>query len=383
MKIKRVLFFSRGDSNNVSTWSNVPYLFCQTLEEKGIEVIRINYETCNKMCYAWNKTIFPILRLLYKNNQYEGIRTRWNNWLTWKKIQTSIVNNPDVDLCIFMGFSFYNKFNNIPSILFGDWTYELLIKDRLKRNPYFFEKKTIRQETEALTKADLVVTLFPKCKEFILENTPSCNIKWGKMNVINTLYKCDLNHKIIIKTKCESLKVLFIGRKQYIKGAELLIDSFDRLKKNKSKLKLELHIIGLEKKDFSFLSSNVYCHGFLRKDNKIERDLYYQLITTAKIFVNPTPEWGGYSSTIEAMYYYTPIIISPYRDFTEEFGHTINFGIYNKEFSIDSLTQNMTKILDLNAYDYEEMCVSAHNAVKNYTWDRYVDWILKECENLN
>ena len=40
--IKEIIFFSMGDSNKISTWSNVPFLFCKELEQKGILVRRID-----------------------------------------------------------------------------------------------------------------------------------------------------------------------------------------------------------------------------------------------------------------------------------------------------------------------------------------------------
>ena len=41
------------------------------------------------------------------------------------------------NIVFFMSLSFYNKWNKLqPSILLGDWTYEFIIKERLKRKPY-------------------------------------------------------------------------------------------------------------------------------------------------------------------------------------------------------------------------------------------------------
>ena len=59
-----------------------------------------------------------------------------------------------------------------------------------------------------------------------------------------------------------------------------------------------------------------------------EREKYYNLLKSARVLINPASKWGGYSSTIEAMYYGCPIIVSPYDDFIEEFGKLIPFGYY-------------------------------------------------------
>lgn len=34
-EIKEVIVYSNGDSNDLATWSNVPYFFCRELEKRG------------------------------------------------------------------------------------------------------------------------------------------------------------------------------------------------------------------------------------------------------------------------------------------------------------------------------------------------------------
>lgn len=376
IKFKQILFFTRGNSNDISTWSNIPYLFCKTLEEYDIKVIRVNINNSYILSKFWNKTIFKLIDVLFPNHTYEAIRTKWYNYLTYKKIEKSILDNPQVDLCIFTTFSFYNKFNNIPTLQLGDWTYEILIRERLNRKPYFFEQWFINQESEAIRKSNLTISLFPKCRDFIIKAIPDSNVKWGKLNVVNTLLNKEIDSYSIIKNKFISNKLLFIGRSHYIEGANLLIKTFIEVKKTYPLL--ELHIIGLSNNDFKELPKDVFCHGFLRKENKKECTTYYNLLLDSKIFINPTPKWGGYSSTIESMFYYTPIIISPYKDFVEEFGTNIDFGLYNEQFTIKSLKNNINSILSLDNIKYMNMCSSSHNKVKNYTWTNYVKWIIEE-----
>lgn len=56
-----------------------------------------------------------------------------------------------------MCFDFYNKFSGIPSLLFCDWTYKILVLDRKKRKPYWFEKRFCRQQATAINNAEYVV----------------------------------------------------------------------------------------------------------------------------------------------------------------------------------------------------------------------------------
>ena len=81
---------------------------------------------------------------------------------------------------------------------------------------------------------------------------------------------------------------------------------------------------------------------------------------------------------IEAMYFYTPVVVSPFDDFVQEFGEMIDFGRYNRDFSEDCIAENIKKLMDSD--DFLKTCRQAHEAVKDYTWDRYVDKVLKLCE---
>ena len=76
------------------------------------------------------------------------------------------------------------------------------------------------------------------------------------------------------------------------------------------------------------------------------------------------------SLVIEAMYYYTPVIVYPYREFVEEFGEIINFGSYVYNDSSISLLDSITSLFETNRYD--EYAKSAHIAVQDYSWHCYI-----------
>ena len=78
---------------------------------------------------------------------------------------------------------------------------------------------------------------------------------------------------------------------------------------------------------------------------------------------------GHFSSTVEAMYYYTPVIVSPYQDFVKNFGEKIDFGVYNQDFTAESIANDIKSVI--NSDNYTEMCNFAHENVKTYTWENY------------
>ena len=196
--------------------------------------------------------------------------------------------------------------------------------------------------------------------------------------MINNAYEYSVDKNQIVLNKYRSQILLFIGREGYLEGARMLVQCFQELKKQYPKL--ELHIIGLTKNNFTFLPDNVYCYGYLDKSDDKDRACYYDLLLKAKVLINPTPVWAGYSSSVEAMYFYTPVVVSYYQSFVETFGEDISFGFYLKENKSLVLSELIMSILDQEESMYIHLCDAAHNAVKSFTWDSFVDKFLEKIE---
>ncbi len=411
-KMKKIIFICSGDSKDASTWSNVPYCFSNCLERKGIELIRLNTLAPNWISNFYNYFIRKVLNVCTgKEAVYFG-RTRFRKVLTDIKIKNVVKKHSDADFCIFINCQYYNKYNSIPSLVFFDWSFEYELRKRRKIEPNFFQKRNCNQEREALTHADIVVSMFKVCAEEMNEMYPEANIRFIGGNVINDLSglrlkethpnpPClgredqtideqdhlqicssskDIYVDTLLETKAKSKKLLFIGRKTtYLEAAKKLIEAYKILKKEEDYKDFTLDIVGCATSDFSLLPEGVTCYGFLNKSDERDRKIYYDLLLNAKVLVNANPNWGAYSSTIEAMYFYTPVIVSPYKDFVEEFGTNIGFGIYNMEFSEKSLASNIEKII--TDKEYKKSCICSHERVKDYSWDNYADKLLKLMED--
>ena len=384
----RFLFFSNGDANDANVWSNVPLCFSNALENKGIIIHRIDYSMNPKFVKFYDLGVRRVLDgLTFRKLRFPYLRTtRLFKFFAERKIKKAILQQPQADLCIFMGYGFYNKWNNIPSLLFSDWTTEMDILK--KRKPNFLEKRIIRQEEEAITHAEYVVSLFPVCCEEMKKKYPKANIHYLGGNVINDLLNKSFvsrsklqvsNEKAdntiivedLVETKSKSKKLLFIGRKTtYLEAAKKLIEAYKLLKGEEVYKDLSLDIVGCASTDFDSLPEGVTCYGFLNKSEEKDRKTYYDLLLGAKVLVNANPKWGAFSSTVEAMYYYTPVIVSPYQDFVKNFGEKIDFGVYNQDFTAESVANDIKSII--NSDNYTEMCNFAHEIVKTYTWENYV-----------
>ena len=406
--MKEILFLTYGDANNANVWSNVPYCFSHSLENKGIVVHRIDYSMNPTITKLYNLVLRRILDgITFRKLRFPYLRTtRLFKFFAERKIKRAILQYPQADLCLFMGYGFYNKWNDVPSLLFSDWTTEMDIQK--KRKPNFLEKRIIRQEEEAINNAEYVISLFPVCCEEMKMKYPKANILFLGGNVINDLSglrlrethpnpPClgrenliteeqgnlqisssskDIYIDTLLETKEKSKKLLFIGRKTtYLEAAKKLIEAFTLLKQEEGYKDLSLEIVGCSASDFDSLPEGVTCYGFLNKSEERDRKIYYDLLLGAKVLVNANPKWGAFSSTVEAMYYYTPVIVSPYQDFVENFGEKIDFGVYNQDFTAESLSNDIKSVI--NSDNYTEMCNFAHESVKTYTWDNYTSKIIK------
>ena len=118
---------------------------------------------------------------------------------------------------------------------------------------------------------------------------------------------------------------------------------------------------------------NINCYGYLDKGNPTERKQYYNLVTNARILVNPSETWAAYSSTVECMYNYTPIIIKPYEAFEMDYGKENNFGIYLENTEVNTVAAAIRKIFEMTEEDYRALCLNAHEKVKDQTWDVYAE----------
>ena len=387
--MEEILFFTNGDANNANVWSNVPYCFSRALENEGITVFRVDYSMHPSFVKFYDLVLRRILdAFTFRKLRFPYLRaTRLFKFFAERKIKKAIQQHPQADLCLFMGYGFYNKWNKIPSLLFSDWTTEMDIQK--KRKPNFLEKRMIHQEEEAINKAEYVVSLFPVCCEEMKKKYPEANIHFLGGNVINDLSGIRLKRREergerreektskeifvedLIDAKAKSKRLLFIGRKTtYLGAAKKLIEAYKLLKEEEDYKDFTLDIVGCSASDFDSLPEGVTCYGFLNKSEERDRKIYYDLLLGAKVLVNANPKWGAFSSTVEAMYYYTPVIVSPYQDFVKNFGEKIDFGVYNQDFTAESIENDIKSVI--NSDYYTEMCKFAHENVETYTWENYV-----------
>jgi len=365
--------FTIGDAKKISTWSNVPYFFTKSLEEKNIRIHRVDIEENALLNVLYKYSVYIFLKLLAKNSAHTYFSSGLNYFLTNFKIRRAIKRNSRSDLLIFLTYSFStSKRDSKKIILFSDWSYLYKISTFENREPYWFERNALQREKKHINRADFVLSLFPGSKDFNLEkyNNPNCYYLGNVINSETLIHKNKL-----AELKLKSKKLLFIGNKKYLRGALDLIQSFKEIQA-RGNAEAELHIIGLNPEDTGITLNKLFYYGYLDKGYADEHTKYYSLISEARYIVNTTPGWGAFSAMTEAMYYYTPVITTAYSEFVNTYGSEIQFGAYVADNSPDALIHTLETLLDTRPDAYLAMMEQAHEKVKDFTWSNYTEKLL-------
>lgn len=368
--MKELTVFANGDSSKISTWSNVPFFFTETLLSKGIKINRVDLSPHPFLQRIYNNVYVRLLKIIFKNTSYNYFRSYIHFVHVRLRIKKAIKTNLKSEAFIFLTFSFSSGgLTKKPTIQFCDWTYEHYINYFLNRKPDFLEKLSIAREDTQIVGSDILLPLFPIVAEYMEKKFQDNNIYYLG-NVINSFFKPVKNE--ILELKRMSNKLLFVGSIKYMDGAVSLIEAFEIVKKKCPAL--TLHIIGIDRSAFKYLPDDVFCYGYLDKSIHAERELYYNLFKEAKIFINTTPKWASFSASIEAMYYYTPVVISPSDEFIKTFGEEIKFGAYCKNNSSYLIVEKIETLIKEEFY--ERLCYNAHHSVKEFTWESYIEKVV-------
>jgi glycosyltransferase involved in cell wall biosynthesis len=366
--IRRLLVVSTQDSTKLSSWSNVPFLFCQSLEEQGVELTRL---TLPGLGWMGVFVQWP-LRLL----KHLGIM-RVSTWdysrsaLYYRKARRQIdkaLKQEAVDAVLILSFSYGPSLPaKVPLYLFGDWSLSYAIECQRSRRPDRLERAAIARESRLINSASEVFVLFPLAERFLKNSLPLARTHYLG-NVINAVEQPDEGD---IGLKQKSCALLFVGKSHYLEGARQLIDAYRKLKPTLPALTLD--IVGMGREFFDELPDGVVSHGYLDKGNAVQREKYYGLLRRARLFVNPNPKWASFSAAVEAMYFYTPLVTSKYAEMEETFGKDVSFGAYYRSDGAQSLTDLLCKLL--SSANYTEMARNAHAAAKPFSWTAYVSQV--------
>ena len=367
--IRRMLVVSTQDSTKLSSWSNVPFLFCKSLEEQSIDLRRVTLPTLGWIgaLVQWPLRLLKRIGLGHEST-WDYTRSALYAWIVRRHID-QVLQHEAVDAVLVLSFSYGPSIpSKVPLYLFSDWSLSYAIECQRLRKPNLLERASICRENRLINSASAVFVLFPLAERFLKNSLPLANTHYLG-NVINAVEQPDVDD---IRLKQQSCALLFIGKSHYLEGALQLIDAYRQLKSTLPALTLD--IVGMGREFFGDLPEGVVCHGYLDKGDPAQRAKYYGLLRNARLFVNPNPKWASFSAALEAMYFYTPLVTSAYAEMEETFGKSISFGAYFRDVAEQSLA-DLLRDLMLCA-DYAHMAESAHKAADSFSWDAYVKRVL-------
>jgi hypothetical protein len=166
----KINLFCWGDSNDINTWSNVPYFFARALIAQKVDVRRLNLIPQGGLIYR------ALNFLNGKRNRVAslfGLRPRpifrvpaFHRLVNFHLAKASR-KFQDADLNLFLSFSFSShRYSNVPVALYCDRTYEHHLEEQDIR-PGYVDRCLIRREKRNLQDARYVFTFNRACLEFI------------------------------------------------------------------------------------------------------------------------------------------------------------------------------------------------------------------------
>lgn len=373
MNVNEIILISLGPASLPETWSGVPFCLMRELRNRGIIVREVDLEPHRYIKWLYNRIVMPFISLLVKGGELSIYRSIFFRIYQYILLTKEIKKYKSADFILGVSsFSIKVPTTEKPVILLSDWPFAYALS-RSEIPPCWYHRYHIEWEKKCLLNATQIISLFPTCAKYINTYIGHDRAKYLGVNVVNNLMdgpKID-----IIKAKGESMNIVFIGRRHYLQGAMNLLSQYENLKNLFPSLHID--VVGLTKDDFpeNFLigKNDIKFHGYLNKGNSEQCFSYYDILNNASLYVNTTPGWVGYTSMIEAMYYYTPVVVYPCREFIDEFGYNIDFGAYCSDN--ENLLDIIYKLLS-DHHRFKIMCINAHNRVANYTWSNFVEEFL-------
>lgn len=365
------IVFAIGSPHRAKTWSNVPFFFTRTLEQQGYRVMMVNIAPPRLIQLLFDVPWRNVCRLVGYKTRFSFLRSALNRWFTKLKIKRTLALNPEGH-CVFMTYSF-GAGKGRPYTLFCDQTFEQLITYFDERKPNRLEVPAINEERQNLLGAELVIALFPESAKALADEYGGKVKYYG--NVIN-LEQVKVDPAELLARKRNSNEVLFIGNRKYMEGLQVLAEAVKLLNRGTGP-QVTVHVVGMERKDLPKAPANMRFHGYLDKDVPSQKSMYIDLLERCRLFINPTPKWASFSASCEALYYYTPVMIVPYNEFTRTFGDVNGVG-YALASSNPRKVAEAIGSMFADEETWMAKAMAGHQATGKMSWDRYVRHFLDD-----
>jgi glycosyltransferase involved in cell wall biosynthesis len=368
----RVNLFTWGDSNDINTWSNLPYFFARALVSRNVDVRRFNLmppmglihramdllnSTLNRAASRCGLCPRPLFRV-------PAFHTLVNYHLrkTCRRFQ-------DTDLNLFLTFSFSSyRYSHASVAHYCDRTYEHTLAER-GMHPTFLDRRLIWMEKQNLLNANYVFNLNRACLEFVRDRygVPRPLLLSAGINLGEGDFP---DPRALIARKEASRDILFIGRGHHHRGVDILLKAFERFNEELSE-PFTLHLVGVQ---LPTPPAHVVVHEYLRKDNPAQYRQYLELLASARLFVFPM-RFGPIPGVLrEALWMCTPVILTNVPNAPERLQDGKN-GILAAKADPGEFAQWMS-VLVKDRERWRRMAEYARESVRGETWGCTVDRFL-------
>jgi|APSaa5957512576_1039674.scaffolds.fasta_scaffold04174_2 glycosyltransferase involved in cell wall biosynthesis len=361
----KIYLCTTATSKKYKSWSNIPYLLHKNFEKKNYKVKNFVLREFLPIKFLFNLPVRLLIKFFNLKTTYYYVRTPLHFFFTYLYSQYIRFVSKDDDVMVVQGFSYPPHNNKNKMLILGDWPSSYLFDNFLKRKPSKMEMKSIAREDRVIESANAVITLFPNVHEYMLKRYQNKNIYYfGNVVNIDAEVVIPLD---ILAIKKNSKNLLFIGKPFYLDGANKLISAVENLRAQGYELNVD--IVGIESSLISKKFDWLTIHGYLDKGKPSDKHKYYALLEGAKLFINTTPSWNAFQATLEAMYFYTPIVSRSNESLVQTFPELEGFSYIVEERNKD-LEKEIIKSLECKE-QYLEKCENSHKAVKPYTWENF------------
>ena len=371
----KINLFCWGDSNDINTWSNVPYFLSRALISRNIDVRRLNLIPPAGLTYRslafFNRCRNRAARLL-------GLRRRpifrmpALHRLVNSELAKTSRSFEDADLNLFLTFSFSSiPYSDVPVALYSDRTYQQHLEEEGIR-PSWVDRLLIRWETRNLQNAQYVFTMNQACLEFLRDRYNVRSPQLLKPGINLNPDDCSSTTALIARKEA-ARSILFIGRGYYQRGVDVLLTAFQRFNQSFANL-FTLHLVGVTDDEVPEPQPKVICHGYLRKDDPREYFQYLDLLASARLFVFPMRPGPIAVALREALWMCTPVILTNVANASDRVEDGKN-GILVSKPDPEEIADWMS-VLVANDELWRRMAIYARESVKNETWDATIDRLL-------
>ena len=371
----KINLFCWGDSNDINTWSNVPYFFARGLTSRDVEVRRFNLIPDDGFIH---RSLSFINRQRNRAASLLGLRRRpmfripsvhrmvnSNLAKSWRELQ-------DADLNLFLTFSFSScRYSTVPVAHYCDRTYEQQLEEEGIR-PTLVDRWFIRREKRNLQNARYIFSFNQACLDFIRDRYGIQSVALLRAGI--NLHRDDFpDANALIAGKEAVRNILFVGRGYYQRGVDVLLKAFGRFNAELSE-PFTLHLVGVTDNELPEPQAHVICHGYLRKDDPAQYREYIDLLASARLFVFPM-RFGPIAGVLrEALWMCTPVILTNVPNATDRLQDGKN-GLLADKADPEEIVRCMSALV-ANDGVWRRMAAYARESVRDETWHSTIDRFL-------